>query len=600
MYAADGTGTLTTPDRERCQRRVRPDDHLHLHRRDRRHLRRRGQHLRPRRLDRAAHDCRRGRVSSASGAVAVAGSTIQWTGLTLARRRHCDDHDHGAVSGGACVAGNTATATSTAGAATWTTTEKSVAGGALTAIASSPSINVYAADGSGTLTTPTANVANAASGQTITFTYTAAAGGISGGAVYIVVPAGWTAPTIANAVGCVSSASGAVAVAGSTIQWTGLTLAGGGTATITYGATSGGSCAAGDTATATGTAGAATWTTTEKSTAGGALTAIGASPSINVYAADGSGTLTTPTTTATAGAGGQTITFTYTAAAGGISGGAVNIVVPAGWTAPTTANAAGCVSSASGAVAISVRTIQWTGLTLAGGATATITYGATSGGSCAGGDSATANSTAGAATWTTTEKSVAGGALTAIGASPSITVVPGAAATLTVTAPANATAGTAFSTTVTALDAFGNTATGYTGTVHFTGGGTGPTLPANYTFVAGDNGTHTFTNGVTLTQAGNQTIAATDTVTGTITGTSGTIAVAATSAAMLTVSAPANATAGTAFTATVTALDTYGNTATGYTGTVHFTSGGTSRTLPANYTFIGGDNGVHTFTKASP
>src|SRR2546430_8636930 len=44
-------------------------------------------------------------------------------------------------------------------------------------------------------------------------------------------------------------------------------------------------------------------------------------------------------------------------------------------------------------------------------------------------------------------------------------------------------------------------------------------LPANYTFVAGDNGAHTFTNGVTLKAAGTQSITATDTVTGTILGT---------------------------------------------------------------------------------
>ena len=127
----------------------------------------------------------------------------------------------------------------------------------------------------------------------------------------------------------------------------------------------------------------------------------------------------------------------------------------------------------------------------------------------------------------------------------------------------------------------GNTSTGYTGTVHFTRRRDDrPTLPADYTFVGGDNGAHTFTNGVTLTQAGNRTVTATDTVTGSITGTSGTIAVAAASAALLTVSAPANATAGSAFSVTVTALDTFGNTATGYTGTVHFTGGGTSPTPP--------------------
>ncbi len=393
-----------------------------------------------------------GCVSSASGAVAIAGSTIQWTGLTLAAGATATI-TYGAISGGACVAGNTATAPGTAGSATWTTTEKSTAAGTLAAIGASPSINVYAADGTGTLTTPTANVANAASGQTITFTYTAATGGISGGAVNIVVPAGWTAPRTTAGAGCVSSASGAVAVAGSTIQWTGLTLAGGATATITYGAISGGACVAGNTATAPGTAGAATWTTTQKSTAAGALTAIGASPSINVYAADGSGTLTTPTANVANAASGLTITFTYTAVAGGISGGSVNIVVPAGWTAPRITAGAGCVSSASGAVAVAGSTIQWTGLTLAGGATATITYGAVSGGACVAGNTATATGTGGAATWTTTQKSTAAGALTAIGASPSINVYA-ADGTGTLTTPtanvANAASGQTITFTYTA------------------------------------------------------------------------------------------------------------------------------------------------------
>jgi len=148
----------------------------------------------------------------------------------------------------------------------------------------------------------------------------------------------------------------------------------------------------------------------------------------------------------------------------------------------------------------------------------------------------------------------------------------------------------------TALDSYGNTATGYTGIVHFTGGGTSPTLPANYTFVGADNGVHTFTNGVTLTQAGNRSITATDTVTGTITGTSGTIVVAPLSATSLAVSAPANATAGTAFSITVTALDTYGNTATGLHRHRSLHRRRHQPTLPSDYTFVGGDNGTHTFT----
>src|SRR5213078_392659 len=105
---------------------------------------------------------------------------------------------------------------------------------------------------------------------------------------------------------------------------------------------------------------------------------------------------------------------------------------------------------------------------------------------------------------------------------------------------------------------------------------------------AADNGVHTFTNGVTLVTAGNQTVAATDTVISSITGTSDTIAVSAAAATHLTVSAPASATAGAAFTFTVTALDPFNNTATGYAGTVHFTSSDGQATLPANTTLTNG------------
>src|SRR5205823_3840848 len=148
---------------------------------------------------------------------------------------------------------------------------------------------------------------------------------------------------------------------------------------------------------------------------------------------------------------------------------------------------------------------------------------------------------------------------------------------------------------VTALDANNGTATGYTGTVSFSGGGTSPALPGNYAFVAGDNGSHTFT--ATLTQAGNRTITATDTVTATITGTSGTIAVASAGASTLTVTGPATATAGVSFnTLIVTAMHSSGNTASGYTGTVTFSGGGSSPTFPSNYAFVAGDNGTHTFT----
>jgi hypothetical protein len=48
--------------------------------------------------------------------------------------------------------------------------------------------------------------------------------------------------------------------------------------------------------------------------------------------------------------------------------------------------------------------------------------------------------------------------------------------------------------------------------------------------------------------------------------------------------------------ATLTVYDANYNVATGYTGTVHFTSTDPSATLPVDYTFTPGDAGVHTFT----
>ena len=45
----------------------------------------------------------------------------------------------------------------------------------------------------------------------------------------------------------------------------------------------------------------------------------------------------------------------------------------------------------------------------------------------------------------------------------------------------------------------------------------------------------------------------------------------------------------------MTALDPYSNVATGYRGTVHFTSSDRYATLPGNYAFTATDAGAHTF-----
>src|SRR5207302_6738225 len=115
-------------------------------------------------------------------------------------------------------------------------------------------------------------------------------------------------------------------------------------------------------------------------------------------------------------------------------------------------------------------------------------------------------------------------------------------------------AGSNVSLTVTAQDPFGNTAISYMGTIRFTSTDAQVILPGNYTFVATDNGARTFNNAVTLKTAGNQTVTATDTVTSTIAGTSGTISVNPAGASSLSVAASTgNAAAGTAFSVTVTA-----------------------------------------------
>src|ERR671922_300253 len=123
------------------------------------------------------------------------------------------------------------------------------------------------------------------------------------------------------------------------------------------------------------------------------------------------------------------------------------------------------------------------------------------------------------------------------------------------------------------------------GTVHFTSSDGQAVLPADYGFVAADAGVHTFS--ATLKTAGSQSITATDTVTSSITGTQSGIVVTPAAASTFAVAGlPTPRTAGVAGTFTVTARDAFGNTATGYLGTVHFTSSDTQATLPANYIFV--------------
>jgi hypothetical protein len=177
----------------------------------------------------------------------------------------------------------------------------------------------------------------------------------------------------------------------------------------------------------------------------------------------------------------------------------------------------------------------------------------------------------------------------------SVTVIPASASTFVISSlPSAVTAGVPLNITVTALDSSGHSATGYLGTVHFTSSDGQASLPADYTFVAADQGTHTFN--LTFNTSGSQSVTVTDTATPSISVTQAGISVQPAQAAdHLVINAAADATARSAFSITVTALDASGNTATGYAGTIHFTSSDPQATLPADYTFTSSDLGKHSF-----
>jgi streptogramin lyase len=129
-----------------------------------------------------------------------------------------------------------------------------------------------------------------------------------------------------------------------------------------------------------------------------------------------------------------------------------------------------------------------------------------------------------AGTWdvtaTDTQSGLTGAAFVTVQAAPAVA--------FQVVAPASAATGAAFDVTVIAVDPYGNTDTHYAGTVTFStsDGDPGVVLPPDYTFQASDAGMITFPGGATLITLGDQTLTATDTVS----GNTGTATVTVTSA----------------------------------------------------------------------
>jgi hypothetical protein len=159
--------------------------------------------------------------------------------------------------------------------------------------------------------------------------------------------------------------------------------------------------------------------------------------------------------------------------------------------------------------------------------------------------------------------------------------------------PSNLTAGVTFAATVSAVDTYGNVTTSYTGTVTFASSDLQAGLPANYNYSAAEGGKHTF--GFLLKTAGTQSITAQDTVNAATASTPAGVLIKPAAASAFVASFPATTTAGAAQPFTVTAYDSYGNVATGYTGTLTFSSSDIQAGLPANYTFTNKDAGVHSF-----
>ena len=347
-----------------------------------------------------------GYTTSSTGTLTVAARVVTVASVTLSAGSTFTI-TFGDTSGG----GPGATATATIGAQVWQVQDKATTGGVYTNIASSPSITINAANGAGTLAAAPGNVSASQTGRTITFTYTAAAGDMVNGAVTVTAPAGWSAPsTTPTAAGYTTASTGVVSAAGQTITVTGVSLTAGSTMTIVYGDTGGG----GPGATAGSTTGAQTFQAQERSTLNGVLANLAASPSVTVYAADGSGTDVASISVVSAGQTGRSVALTYTPAAGGTLSGSVTVVVPAGWTPPSTVAGPGFSTASVGSLSVSGQTITVTGVTRTAVQTLVITYGS--------GNTATAPATAGAQTWNVQEASTSAGVLTSIASSPVITV----------------------------------------------------------------------------------------------------------------------------------------------------------------------------------
>ena len=154
---------------------------------------------------------------------------------------------------------------------------------------------------------------------------------------------------------------------------------------------------------------------------------------------------------------------------------------------------------------------------------------------------------------------------------------------------ASAVAGQPGTVTVVAHDGAGAPVPSFAGTVIVTSSDPQAQVPPVYTFTLADQGSHQFANALTLRRAGSTRIDATDTSLTAAPG-SATVTVTAGQARQFAIAPTNNVLTATQPTViTVSALDAVGNVATGYSGSVHFTSSDANAVLPTDTPFGGGD-----------
>jgi uncharacterized delta-60 repeat protein len=159
-----------------------------------------------------------------------------------------------------------------------------------------------------------------------------------------------------------------------------------------------------------------------------------------------------------------------------------------------------------------------------------------------------------------------------------------------VSAPVEVTAGQPFDVTVSAVDDNGNVVPDYAGTVTLSS--TDPLAPTlgSHTFTTADGGVYTF-SAVQLYTAGPQSLLADD---GNLNGQAD-LTVDPGLAVAIVLTGPDHVTAGVPFVVTVTAVDAWGNVATGYRGNVWLEATDPDANLPDAWDFTADDAGSHDF-----